>query len=384
MKIKRAVLIIMSGLLIVMIAATSCTKNSAQIIAPTITTFAPLFDTANGTVTIIGTAFTGAVAVSFGGTPAVSFKVISDTVITAIVGMGTSGKISVTTPGGIATHNGFTTPQIFCDCTSSNAIDSSNLIAHWTFDSTTAESISKLTPSNSGGSFQYVAGRIGKAISFTNGWLTYPAGATFAGVANSILNGNDTLENGFTISLWAHLPTNVPNDTLFTNLFQLSDPNIANWPLAGIAVIERPDSLMGLGGGLTNLDSTGTHQSADSAYFGYLQADTLSWAFIALVYDTAGHQLQYYFNGVYRGSTVLITGNTSGSVLPTSESFLLPTPNYATIGAFESSNTFSSQYSLPSFMNPGLTGALDDIRFFNIPLNQYNISDLYQLGLEGR
>jgi len=383
---KNAIVIIIAGLLMVMIAFTSCTKNSSEVLAPTITSFAPLYDTANGTVTIIGTGFTGATAVYFGGTPAASFKVVNATTITAVVGIGTSGRVEVLTPGGNATLFGFTTPQIFCGCTSSNDIATANLIAHWTFDSTTTESISKLNPSASGGTYNYVTGKIGTAISFTNGWLTYPAAATFAGIANSILNGNDTLQNGFTITLWAQLPTNVANDTLLTNLFQLSSyPNTPNWPLAGIAVRKFPDSLLELFGGLTNLDSTGIHQSADSAHFNYSLTDTLQWAFIAVAYDTSGRTLQYYFNGVNVGGSLLITGPVSGSVFPASESLLLTTPNYATIGAFESQATFPSPLdALPSFMNPGLTGVLDDIRLFNTQLTSQNINDLYELGLERR
>ena len=56
---------------------------------------------------ITGAHFTGAMAVSFGGTPAQSFTVNSDTQITATVDGGSSGVVSVTTPGGTAGMNGF-------------------------------------------------------------------------------------------------------------------------------------------------------------------------------------------------------------------------------------------------------------------------------------
>ncbi|MHB1526600.1 MAG: beta strand repeat-containing protein [Candidatus Dormibacteria bacterium] len=59
--------------------------------------------TGGGTsVTITGTGFTGATAVAFGGTPAASFKVVSDTEITAISPAGISGPVDVevTTPSG--------------------------------------------------------------------------------------------------------------------------------------------------------------------------------------------------------------------------------------------------------------------------------------------
>jgi hypothetical protein len=384
---EKTMTIIITVILSITFIVSSCKKNSTQQIAPIITGFSPTFDTAGGIVTIVGTGFTGTKAVSFGGVPAASFNLINDDSITAIVGLGGSGKVAVVTPGGTATYNGFEYPLIYCDCISSDSIATANLIAHWRFDSSDIESISQLGPVNSGGAFNYVAGRIGKAISFTNGWLTYPAAATWAGTVNSTPGSNDTLQNGFTITLWAHLPapsTAISADSLLTNLFQLSSYiNSPNWPVAGISVSKFADSTLLLIGGLTNTDNSGNHQSADSAYLRSVLIDTLQWTFIALVYDTTGHQFQYYFNNVYVGQATLITGNVSGSVFPTSETLHIPAPNYATIGAFESSATFPASTDvlpLPSFMTPGLTGELDDIRMFNISLTQQNINDLYMLG----
>jgi uncharacterized delta-60 repeat protein len=77
---------------------------------PTITSFTPTSGATGTTVTITGTNFTDATAVSFGGTAAASFNVVSATQITAVVGSGASGSVSVTTPGGTATEIGF----IYC------------------------------------------------------------------------------------------------------------------------------------------------------------------------------------------------------------------------------------------------------------------------------
>ncbi len=74
--------------------------------APTITAFTPGSGVAGTVVTITGTNFTGATAVAFGGTAATAFTVNSATSISATVGSGTTGALSVTTPGGTATSTG--------------------------------------------------------------------------------------------------------------------------------------------------------------------------------------------------------------------------------------------------------------------------------------
>ncbi|HXB92912.1 MAG TPA: IPT/TIG domain-containing protein, partial [Puia sp.] len=73
----------------------------------TITSFTPVLGTTGTIVTISGYGFTGATAVSFGGTPAI-FTVVSDSTITATVGAGTSGTVMVTAPAGSASLSGFT------------------------------------------------------------------------------------------------------------------------------------------------------------------------------------------------------------------------------------------------------------------------------------
>ncbi len=59
------------------------------------------------TVIIRGNRFTGTTAVSFGGTAAQAYVVVSDTVLNAVVSNGSSGDVLVTTSGGIAAKSGF-------------------------------------------------------------------------------------------------------------------------------------------------------------------------------------------------------------------------------------------------------------------------------------
>ncbi|HSC37684.1 MAG TPA: FG-GAP-like repeat-containing protein, partial [Chitinophagaceae bacterium] len=83
----------------------SIIRNTVK--APAVFSFNPQFAASGSVVTIAGQHFTGATAVSFGGTAAASFTVNTDSTITATVGTGASGSVAVTTPYGTATLGGF-------------------------------------------------------------------------------------------------------------------------------------------------------------------------------------------------------------------------------------------------------------------------------------
>lgn len=75
---------------------------------PIVNYFTPTQSTTGATVTIYGSNFTGATAISFGGVPATYFSVISSGMINATVGAGASGEVRVTTPDGTGKLAGFT------------------------------------------------------------------------------------------------------------------------------------------------------------------------------------------------------------------------------------------------------------------------------------
>ncbi len=75
-----------------------------------------------------------------------------------------------------------------------------------------------------GGAQTFVPGRIGQAMHLEAGWLTYDSTATSASFRNTPYASNDTLKNGFTLSLW----TQAPQTEILSSLFQLSSPAVAN------------------------------------------------------------------------------------------------------------------------------------------------------------
>jgi sugar lactone lactonase YvrE len=82
---------------------------------PVLSSFTPSTATSGTTVVISGSGLIDASAVSFGSVAAQSFVVNSDTQITAVLGAGASGTVSVTSAGGTGTKTGFTfvpTPSI--------------------------------------------------------------------------------------------------------------------------------------------------------------------------------------------------------------------------------------------------------------------------------
>ncbi len=102
---------------VTMAAAESVTAVFGAQAAPTLSGFSPTVGTTGTSVTVAGSNFTGATALTFGGTAAQSFSVDSDTQITANVAAGTTtGKITVTTPEGtatsVATFTFFSAPTI--------------------------------------------------------------------------------------------------------------------------------------------------------------------------------------------------------------------------------------------------------------------------------
>jgi len=142
-------------------------ENGYTTSATSITFFNPTSASTNTTVTIKGTSFTGATAVSFGGTSAKSFTVVNDSTITAIVGTGVSGNVTVVTPNGTANLGGFVYNSTLIPNNglvawypfTSNALDSSGSNNHGTNNGATL-TIDRFGKANSAYSFdlgQYIS-----------------------------------------------------------------------------------------------------------------------------------------------------------------------------------------------------------------------------------
>jgi hypothetical protein len=101
------------SVLFLLMASFACKKTEQPtpvptIPVPTITALSATSGIAGDQITIIGSNFTNATSVTFGGTAAASFTVKDATSITAVLGAGASGEVVVTTPGGAGKLAGFT------------------------------------------------------------------------------------------------------------------------------------------------------------------------------------------------------------------------------------------------------------------------------------
>jgi hypothetical protein len=137
--------------------------------APSISGFTPTSGSSGTSVSISGSGFTGATAVTFNGVAA-TFSVVSDTQITATVpGTATTGKIGVTAPGGSTT-------------------------------SAASFTVTAATPAPGITGFSPTSGRVGTAVSIT--------GTNFTGATSVSFNGRAA---SFTVNSAGSITAVVPN-----------------------------------------------------------------------------------------------------------------------------------------------------------------------------
>lgn len=189
---------------------------SGFVILPVVNSFSPLQGTTGTILHITGTSFTSAVSVKTGGTNVISFTINSSTSITAIVGTGSTGSISVSLPGGTSSLPGFTwypPPVITSFTPSSGPVGTSVTITGSGFNGTPAGNIVR---------FGSVSAAI-TAASPTSLTVIVPAGALFEpiSVTSNFLTGYSrvpftvTFANGGSITTRSFDSTGIiPLDTI--------------------------------------------------------------------------------------------------------------------------------------------------------------------------
>lgn len=173
-------------------SGTGTSTSFTVIAAPTITGFTPSSGGIGSTVTITGTSFNGATSVKFNGTSSLGVTVVSSTTITATVPAGaTTGKISITTPGGTASSStSFTVlsaPTITSMAPNSGGVGATVTLIGTNFTGTNSIK------------FNGVSASTFTAISSTAISVVVPTGATTGTITVTTPNGTGTSGGNFTV-----------------------------------------------------------------------------------------------------------------------------------------------------------------------------------------
>jgi ABC-type transport system substrate-binding protein len=162
---------------------------ASSVAAPNVASFTPTKGSGGTTVTITGTGLTGATGVTFDGTAASSFSVVSDTQITATLASGTqSGAVTVTGPGGSGTSSGlFYTPPSVSGFTPGSAAAHSTV----TLSGTSFMGASSVALDGASAPFS--------VVSNTKITFTVPSGASTGTIEVTAPAGNGTSAGTFTV-----------------------------------------------------------------------------------------------------------------------------------------------------------------------------------------
>ena len=270
---------------------------------------------------------------------------------------------------------------------SSNAIAPTNLIAHWTFESTMNELLSATAPTTTAG-ISYTTGvnNKGKAAYFSNGYAVYP---TIAALSSS----SSLFSNGFTVSAWVKVAN---NGSTVSNLFALSSPvnSQINWNDGPVEMFvetgQRPagNDTITLhtafssyipGAGFFHADNVNAYGTPGSDFY-YVTASDTTWIHYVAEYNASTSFIQIYANGKLVSNTAFQYRTNGSSPLG---AINILTPTQVILGSFANSSIGFSNDAVQTW--EGLfTGTMDNLRVYNTPLSVSDISALYQLELAGR
>ena len=178
------------------------TVPGTTIPVPAITGFTPTSGTAGTVVTLTGSGFYGASAVSFNGTPATTYTVVNDGQITATVPSGaTTGPVSVMTPGGTGTSAGSftvsTPPAITGFTPASGPVGTSVTLTGTGFTGATAVAIGGTAATFSVASDTQITATVAAGTTSGTITVTAPAGTATSGTAFTVTAAAPTI-SGFT------------------------------------------------------------------------------------------------------------------------------------------------------------------------------------------
>ncbi len=262
----------------------------------------------------------------------------------------------------------------------SNDVSPTNLLAHWTFEGTQNELVSNTAPTKAYGTVSYttsLTAGAGQALNLTAGTVVYPTIAKL-NTANAL--------GSYTLSMWVNVKNNKTAFTSFFGLFPTAVGEAFGNLSAGaetgqFAPSATPDTLV-LKANYKSLMPDGSFNGQDNRPdpkgtppVGVFKGAGV-WSHFVIRFDPTTHLLQVFGNGKSIGAYDNRGANTVA--------LNMVTPCQAIIGSLASSDIgFANAGVLPSYTAKG-TFAIDNIRVYNKPLSDTDISSLYQLESAGR
>jgi hypothetical protein len=267
----------------------------------------------------------------------------------------------------------------------SDEVASSNLVAHWTFDSDNNERISNTAPTTTLGTVASTQGKLGNALQLTKGAIVYPP--------ITAINTVDALNN-FTVSMWV----NVRNQKGvagggFTSFFGIMAQSTDFWgniqataetghhlPSSDTLKLKNYMSTVVAGGGVRGEDNIAlrnndpadaTHPNGQTGKFFMGAKD---WVHYVMTWDATSHRFEIYANGEAVG------GYTNRGDAPVLK---MRVPAMAVFGSMASADLGFPNASRPDWA-PLATASIDDVRVFNTAMAQKDITALFNLGTAGR
>jgi hypothetical protein len=292
--------------------------------------------------------------------------------------------------------SGSSTPPPSGPTSSSDSVEPGALVLYWNFNNTPNESKLGLTGNPVGGS--YVTGVRGQAWQgSSSSYITVPIGADSTKLTTAFPS--------YSVSVWYSLPKSQisisggsaqgiffmsPDNTGSNGNEFIIEADIASANQVAtdsVPIHHGFDNLGGVAGSWQNF----TLASYDTA--------TTNWVNIVMTYDGASSIYTYFENGVAIGASSAFT---NGKYVTPNTIYDGPLPLGSGSPATQLQGTLSFTGNAPTMFYigcwpPGLygvsttlglkgnfTGAIDELRVFNIALDQQDIAYLYQDGAAGK
>jgi len=266
----------------------------------------------------------------------------------------------------------------------SNDVAAASLLAHWTFDGTNNETISKTAPSTTTGA-SFVTGIKGQALALNNGYLVFPTIAALSG-ANAFPS--------VSVSCWINTDN---RDSLASSVICVTKTLSAqtDWNDGPVNVYVETgknhltyDDTLVLHSAFATY-STGSRQGGDNINdYGVRGTDfqtvlgTKKWVHYVMRYDASGSNIDIFANGV-RVSNNNFRTRTTGTPPVGLGAIVSPTPTQVVIGGWPNKTTGYTNSAAQSWQ--GLyVGSIDEIRIYKSALTDTEIGSLYQLESAGR